>query len=255
MGMELRYLVDPARGADLLRRTGERLALEVRDRRRPITYVRTIYLDTPDRALLRPARFQPDLRLRVRSYACAADLDHVPVAGPDRFLELKRSTGPRREKARVALDVAATERLLAGIPDRPTIDRVRRLGGPSQLVDALRRGLLRPSLLSWYRRISLVGPGLRVTFDEAIGYGRPESPPAAGAPAEPAELVARDPALVIEVKATRDVPDWLATAIEPLAAELQRAPSKYRAGMELLARRGGRRKGTLVLPRLAAPAA
>ena len=212
--LEYRFVLDRATAEGVLRRAATHLAPDVHAPGRPVTYCRTLYLDSEDGLFLRTFTGGATAsRVRLRQYAAACDrAGEATVSGDTAFLELKRSCGLEREKRRIAIAHHQLDELLAGLAERT----------------------LRPCLLTWYRRWSLGRAPLRMTLDEGVAYCLPEPPAAAGARAEPSAVIARDALAVLELKVTGVVPGWLEEDMEGLGRHLALAHSKFRVGMDAL---------------------
>jgi len=212
--LEYRFVLDRATGEGVLRRAAAHLAPDVRAPERPVTYCRTLYLDSEDGLFLRSfTGGATACRIRLRQYAAASDrTGEATVSGDAAFLEIKRSCGLEREKLRIAIAHDQLDGFLAGLAERK----------------------LRPCLLTWYRRWSLGRAPLRMTLDEGIAYCLPEPPAAGAARAEPRAVIARDALAVLEVKMTGPVPGWLEKDMEALGRHLALAHSKFRVGMDAL---------------------
>lgn len=243
---EHRYLVDRECAEWLLSRHREHTSVLVYDRRRPISYARTVYFDTDDLTYYQSFEREETIRLRIRQYAQAADLLDPPRISSPAFLELKRSIGARRSKVRVCLDPSQVEPLFLGQVS-VELEQELRAQGAGDLADRLRERPLSPRLMTWYRRLSIGGDGLRITFDEAIAYCQPDTVLPLGKVAEPTQPLSSEPQTVLEVKVAGTMVDWLRESLDqlPVAAD----HSKYRAGMTKLRRQVATAKGsTLPLP-------
>lgn len=241
---EQRYRVDRDQAHEVLLAAAAHLP---RERPGAVAYYRTLYLDSADRRYLAPG---VETRLRLRQYATARDLEAPPRIGSDVYLELKQSVGDARSKQRLALHAMTAQRLLDG--DRDAVDPAALAGAP-ELAAALgdvSTGLVRPVLLTWYRRLCLADDAVRVTFDEAIAYCAPERVRPNGALAEPGRILANAPHGALEVKLRGAAPAWLDCALAGL--EPGRASSKYRDATRALARRQPLGAATLQLPALVA---
>jgi len=235
---ERRFLLSRAETVAFLRAVGSKCTPERYDRRRPVSYTRTTYLDTADLSYFRSSRDGVARRLRVREYATASTLNEVPILSGLSCLELKQSTGSARSKVRFAAPPRTLRRVLAGEAQLDIDD-----DSPAQLMalSALRAELagrrVAPCLTTWYRRTCLTGEEgrVRITLDQGLSFCEPEALGEDGEPGAPARIVARGPARILEVKYFGDTPAWLARATAPLIA----APtfSKFRMGMMALQRK------------------
>lgn len=235
--LEYRFVVERSAGEEVLRRAARHLAPDVHEPERPVTYCRTLYLDSEDGRFLRTFKSGATAcRARVRQYAAAGDrAGEARISGALAWLEHKRSSGLERQKCRLALEVEELGALLAGRPARGRLEAAPLL---ADLLGELASGALRPCLLTWYRRWSLGRAPVRVTLDEGIAYCLPEPPVAAGERAEPAAVVARDALAVLEVKVNGGLPAWLEREAADLARHLAFRHSKFRAGMDALRHAG-----------------
>ena len=112
---ERRYVLCAVEAAEALRALGSRLVREVFDRERPLSFTRTVYLDTGDLEYLRSSYRPVARRLRVRQYASARGLFDIPLFTSPVYLELKESCGATRLKRRISM----APRLLPGISPTP----------------------------------------------------------------------------------------------------------------------------------------
>jgi len=179
--------------------------------RRQTSWITTIYLDLPDRRLLRAARpgSRTAVKLRLRTYFDAGGEECSPLV----WMELKEREGDGSRKWRFPLPAGRVPEFLQG-----TLDPSEILDGPHpdpdavletvRRIRALAPGPLSPVGAVRYRRFSLQGgdPCARITVDRHIAYhvGAPVTHPTAlGAPE-----VCEDGA-VVEVKhAPGPRPPW-----------------------------------------------
>ena len=228
---EWKFSVTRDQAEAFLARIAGQLELEVRDAAMPVAYTRTTYLDADDLPFHRSHDGPVRRRLRVREYASARGAaDPARLTGVA-FLEYKETEARQRVKLRVPVDPQEAANLLRG--GRPSASVAARLGALSatiatQLVD----GTFSPRVTTWYRRISFCGESVRVTIDEDVRFALPPAPGVAGDPAEPPWSIGVLPYRLLELKPMRDLPDWLAQAVDGLteAAHL----SKYHLGMQAL---------------------
>jgi hypothetical protein len=221
---EARYLVSAAEARTFLALASGRAKLDVFDRERPFSFVRTTYFDSDDHDLFRSQRRR---RVRLREYAGAPAPDGIPVLTGVCAFELKESADGLRRKLRATGDRAELMRLLRRGPGRPLDPALARAAAQ------VRSGWLRPRLTTFYRRLSLTGDGLRVTLDDRLTFCRPVRLGRAGDPAEPTDVVGRGPQLILEIKLDRAGPDWLSEATGDFLA-MPRF-SKFRDGMLAIA--------------------
>lgn len=203
------------------------------------TFVATTYLDSRDHDYLGMAersQGQLSLKVRVREYIQLEDGDGVARLSPSAscYLERKERVGQVRVKQRIELAKAEVG---------PVLRREVELPGDHSVVRALKAELnarkLEPVLVSGYLR-SVFGTedGLRVTFDEQLGFHVPPENLYEGAAALTPEVlgtpIARGPAHILEVKEPSgiDSPGWLSQ----LLGEIEPSDhfSKFRAGMSYL---------------------
>ncbi len=244
--LEHKFLIDRRAAHRVLGAARAYLHVEVYEPARPIAYARTVYLDTPDGRYLRSSDERARTRLRLRQYASAVDLVEAPIAGESAFLELKRSVGLERQKLRIALSAEEARAMATGEVAEAVAARLAAERRLESIAQELARGLLEPAATTWYRRLSLVGDGVRLTFDEAIAFCRPSVPVLAGELAEPHGLLARERRTMVELKTAGPIPAALASIVAglPLAADY----SKFHAAMAAGGPARTQRDGTLPLP-------
>lgn len=226
------------------------LELDVYDAERPVAYSRTTYLDTDQQDFYRSCQEGPVARrLRIREYAAAARLDELPELTGMPFLEYKESSGARRRKARFAAPPDVITALIDG-KELPDVWH-RQLAQEPEIQAfeaAFREQLLAPRMTTWYRRVSLSAPGVRVTLDEGIWFCPPVRPGNAGEPATPELAAAGGPGRIVEVKVQDQAPPWLVEAMDGLTESTHF--SKFVAGTATLrsSRRAARRHTTIPIP-------
>ena len=204
------------------------------------TLVVTTYLDSPARdylAIVEGTSGGRSLKVRVREYMPLYGEDSAAARltpGPSCFLERKERVGELRTKQRIELAKVDVARVLR---------RELELTGEPSVVRALRGELdsreLKPVLVSVYRRrVFGSDHGLRVTFDDQLGFHRPPDelygrdgalgPALFGAP------LARGPAHLLEIKepSGAQTPPWLTELLAGL--EPVERFSKFRDGMRSL---------------------
>ena len=235
---EQRFLLTQDQALTFLVEIHPRVALELYDRARPISFTRTTYLDTDDYAYLRSCEGPAARRLRVREYAYARSFAETPILSGICFLELKQSAGTARSKIRLSAPAEALERLLRG---RPALDgaaggeaqppEVEQLAAANAIAAELALHRVAPRLTTWYRRTCLAAEAgrVRITLDEGLLFCRPQPLGRAGQAVGPVDVVGYGPARILEIKHWGDEPRWLSQA----TAELAPAPSfsKFRMGM------------------------
>ncbi len=226
---ERRFLATLAQAASVLDGAARHLHLAVYDTDRPVAYARTLYLDGPG--------LTDGSRLRIRQYAAAAGAD-APVVTSS-YLEYKRRHGEQRDKVRVTAPAAALADLLAGRNRDDWRARLRVVPELRDVVDGLAARTLEPRLMTWYRRLSLAGTGIRMTMDHDVTFSLPEPLCGGGSRAEPERAYGRLAGVLIEVKSAEELPGWLVERTHALA---EAPPSKFEAGMAALADLDDRRQ-------------
>jgi hypothetical protein len=234
--LEYRFVLERTVAEGMLRRAATWLAPAVHEPESPVTYCRTLYVDSQDGVFLRTFSGEATAsRVRVRQYAVASDRASAPRATAAVWLELKRTCGLERDKTRVEIGASAARALLAGQPVAPE-ERARIEAVPifAEVAAGLAAGRFRPCLLTWYRRWAVGSAPLRITVDEGIAYCLPRAPGDPGEPAAPDAVIARDALAVLEVKQCGPTPAWLEGEIAALGRHLALRHSKFRAGMDAL---------------------
>ncbi|HEU5059289.1 MAG TPA: VTC domain-containing protein [Kofleriaceae bacterium] len=237
---ERRYLVDPERVSEILTMLATRLPVVSYSPGSTRTFMVTTYLDSPERAYLSMVERSAghlSLKVRVREYMPLTEANGEPerlVVGPTCFLERKERVGEMRVKQRIEVRKADVARVLRG---------EAALAGDRTVVSALRAELdsrdLEPVLVSRYvRRVFGSDRGLRVTFDEKIGFHAPPEQlydgVAALTPEVLGEPIGHGPDHILELKEPHsvDTPSWLVDVVEALEPADQF--SKFRDGMRCL---------------------
>lgn len=239
---EQRYVLTRAQALAFYTAVGNRAALELYDRARPISYTRTTYLDSDDYAYFRSWDGPVARRLRIREYAVAASLDDTPLLSGICFLELKQSSGTARSKIRLSAPPPVVARIIASggrlDPNDPMLTLIEPLAALKALGDELASGRMSPRLSTWYRRTCMTGEGgrVRITLDESLLFSRPQPIGQPGSPVEPNDVIATGPGRILEIKYWGETPDWLARAVDGLHP----APnfSKFHVGMLALGQLG-----------------
>ncbi len=191
--------------APLLRRQHE-------DPLRPCNYVRTTYFDTPDHSYYCSGGQAIAQRLRVREYASSVSHEGTPTLSGPCFLEFKESSGGLRRKQRLKIAAKDVTTHLARIHASPLL----------------------PCVTTWYQRTALADEAdrIRITIDQGIAFCKPVPLGIVGVDARPPEILAVDPAIVLEVKLWETAPSWLARALRGLNEA--HGFSKFKAGMQAL---------------------
>ena len=249
---ERRYLVDPEQVSELLAVLGSRLPVVSYSPGSIRSFVVTTYLDTSAReylSMMEKSEGHLSLKVRVREYMPMTEANGEPerlLPATTCFLERKERVGELRVKQRVELAKADVARVLR---------RESQLSGDHTVVSALRAELdsrdLEPVLVSRYvRRVFGSDHGLRVTFDDKIGFHPPPGQMydgiAALTPEVLGEPIGQGPDHILELKEPRslDTPDWLLGLLDPLEPADQF--SKFRDGMRCLT--GWRAAGSGIFP-------
>jgi hypothetical protein len=239
---EQRYVLTRAQAIAFYSAVGTRVALELYDRARPVSYTRTTYLDSDDFAYFRSCDGPVARRLRIREYAVAEAPGETPLLSGICFLELKQTSGTARSKVRLSAPPPALARIISSagqLPaDDPVLSVVEPLAALRALEDELRAGRMSPRLSTWYKRTCMTGEGgrVRITLDEGLVFSLPQPIGVAGAPVTARDVIARGPGRVLEIKHWGETPEWLTSAVEQLHA----APnfSKFHIGMLALSQIG-----------------
>jgi hypothetical protein len=237
---EQRFLLTNDQALAFLAAVRPRVALELYDRARPVSFTRTTYLDTDDSSYLRSCETEGATarRLRLREYALARSFADTPILSGVSFLELKQNAGTTRSKIRISAPPETLERIISGrferdgarlLEDLPSDGE--RLSAARAIASELAANRVAPRLTTWYRRTCLTAEGgrVRITLDEGLLFCRPQPLGRPGQPVGPADVVSYGPARILEIKHWGDEPAWLALA----TAELEPAASfsKFRMGM------------------------
>ncbi len=222
--IEKKYLLSEAQYDALMSRIGQHLQPDAFGR----SAVLSLYLDTPDRRIIRSSIEAVDYKekLRLRSYGTAKADSTV-------FLELKKKYDGVVYKRRAAMTLAEAERYLRmGVKPFESqimseIDWAMRLYGRPQgaMMIACERE-------AWFDEAH---PDLRLTFDRNIRYREHELRLDRGSEGIP--LLPRNTVL-LEIKTAGAMPLWLADALDAEGI-LPRSFSKYGAAyMRTLGEKG-----------------
>ncbi|WP_080800299.1 polyphosphate polymerase domain-containing protein [Arabiibacter massiliensis] len=225
---EVKYRLSARQGEEVRRALADRLAPDEYGR----TSVRSLYLDTPERALIERSLDKPlyKEKLRLRSYGAPADDGLV-------FVEIKKKFKGIVYKRRVGCSYAAARAYLGGVPYEEACARFP-LADPVAAAESLaprsrqiaaeidqcmaRHAPLVSSMLIRCERVAYapvldalsaqppadVPCDLRITFDERIAYRDLFAP---GSPASP---LLRAGEAVMEIKASGPFPLWLVRALD-----------------------------------------
>lgn len=184
-----------------------------------VASIRSLYLDTPENAIIRKSLEKPAYKekLRIRTYA------ENPGTEDRCFLEIKKKLKGTVYKRRVEMSIseAFTFCQSGSYPDRTlrALSDAERFSALQSLKEAAwffsRYGALQPSFLVSCRRLSLKERGtesLRITFDRDLcwSYG-------SGGQLRQGETALIDPeARIMEVKSTKGLPFWLVEILNEL---------------------------------------
>lgn len=198
--IEKKYLLSEAQYASLFRRIGSHLKPDAFGR----STVLSLYLDTPDRRIIRSSIEAVDYKekLRLRSYGTAGADSTV-------FLELKKKFGGVVYKRREAMTLAEAERYLqTGVKPRESqimseLDWAMRLYGRPQgaMLIACERE-------AWFDEAH---PDLRLTFDRGIRYRESALRLDKGSAGK---KLLSDDSVLLEIKTAGAMPLWLADALD-----------------------------------------
>ncbi|WP_224365586.1 VTC domain-containing protein [Hyalangium versicolor] len=204
---------------------------------RPVLYLRTTYLDTPDFLFLR-SQGPGSRRLRVREYARALDFSATPTFTGACFLERKESTAQIRTHRRLSIPQQQLTGLFSGSPEgRMQVEaRLREMLEPS-VVEELCRRRIAPRVVTWFRRRTFTAEqsGVRLALDEQILFALPSALGTPGELARPGPVIGGIPERVLEVKTAGRAPRWL----EVLTAGLPRASRLTKYQLAMFARQEG----------------
>ncbi len=207
---ELKYMLDAAQKAAVLRALDGRMALDGYGR----TTIRNLYFDTPDYRLIRASLEKPVYKekLRMRSYRRVEDGEGV-------FVELKKKYKGVVYKRRLVMDEPRALGWLCGGPMPVGEEKSRQI---ETEIDYFRRfyaGLAPVCFLSYEREAfapvegAVLPEGFRVTFDEAI-LGRRDGLTLS---ADPGGVPLLAPGMTLmEIKTSEGIPLWL---VDVLSAE------------------------------------
>lgn len=184
----------------------------------------SIYFDSPDDDLIKKSLSQPAYKekLRLRSYGVPGRRDYG-------YLEIKKKVLGRINKRRVRVRIGEAYNF---VHSRITPEHTRRSDRQvlEEIAVLLLRYDLRPKVYIAYERRAFFLDDLRVTFDAGIRTRRSELDLESGDYGRP--LFGRD-LLVMEIKAERTMPFWLARTLTLLGVHAS-GFSKY--GAEYLSR-------------------
>lgn len=236
--LERKLVASPEAAAALRAAVAAHMAIEQYVPGRTRTLIHSIYFDTSDFQLYRrslesgPA---PSMKLRMRAYGDAETPDRPDAS---RFLEAKISMtegeGPRlKRKARIAI----SQKKAASLLGAGGWHKVKRISGRKvwkPLLAYMTEHEVRPRLTVSYAREAWVDARgtLRVTFDE--GYRASVIGPDGASPLDaPAGCIGD--AIVVEIKFTDVVPDWLVEALSALGLPPEgQTFSKFKTAVPLL---------------------
>ncbi len=206
---ELKYLLRREQAHALLDDLRTRMTLDTHGDERGIYAITSLYYDTPDyKAYWDKLDGQRSRRkVRVRSYGGETITPDTPV-----FLEVKQRVNKMMRKRRVALPYQQA----IAFDDFETLAATRSGNDAALLQEVyyLYRTLqLRPACVVSYERMAFEGdehyPDLRVTFDSSL-RGRIHDLSLLSTGAAANQSVFDPNYVVLEVKANRNIPQWLA---------------------------------------------
>ena len=174
--------------------------------------IRSIYLDSPTRALLRSTleRRNDRFKLRIRTYR---HYDQ-PMGDAPVFLEIKRKTNGLIRKTRARVPASQTGDVLweqCAPPMCPDLERTPNAQNLAQFLELRKRMLAEPVVGVYYNREayeSQSGDRVRVTMDRDLYFGR--LAPLGSPDCEAWWPATRDRMVVLEIKFTNTYPLWVA---------------------------------------------
>lgn len=198
--VEKKYLLDTEQKNMLLSAIGDELTADIHGK----STICSLYLDTPDRYLIRSsisARTYKE-KLRLRSYG-------IPESDTKIFFEIKKKYKGVVYKRRIKMTLAQAEEYLrtGNAPEKSQI--------MSELDYAMRfYRFPQPSMLIFYEREAYFGKnddGLRITFDTGIRYRETDLDMEKG---DRGEKILPDGRWIMEIKTNGGMPVWLAHALD-----------------------------------------
>lgn len=232
---EYRYQLASAEARALVRLAADHLSHDVYNPKNPVSYTRTTYFDTADRALAKSLSEPVTRRLRVRQYASAPTTVAEPLLDSSAFLECKDSSGLRRLKTRYRTRPETLRALLTGSLATVSEEDMKALRAQPRLyefVRAIRREEYQPVFSTWYRRVSLSTTGVRITIDENVNFCGPQAIGDVGTRARPKHTFDLLAGRIVEIKLTGAAPSWLANAMVSLPSVA--TPSKFQRGLSAI---------------------
>ena len=220
---ERKFVVPAESAARFLEAIESRTALELADRARPVSYNRTTYLDTPDRAFFRSGGTGIARKLRIREYANARVPGAPPAFSSEIYFEIKESGNGFRSKVRVPLAGLAAELFSSDmLATHPSLSSIREVLAGQRVV---------PMLTTFYRRVrrTCLDAPVCVTVDTDVRFSPPVEPGCALICASPLYFLR---GAIIEIKTAGVLPAWLVDELGQ-AGEAT-AFSKFEHGMRLL---------------------
>jgi len=226
---EHRFLVSEAVARLALRTAGSYLSLDREDR--PYQWSTTTYLDTPDWRIFRGCEGSGAVQLRIREYHRTRP--NEILAADSVFLEMKDDSAHTSFKERYSvptLDVPAYLKGQRKFPDDPA----GLSGRANEMIDRAAR----PIVVTQYNRIAYSAPDLsvRITADHnlmylAIPWISHDDP----MPRRLGPVIAREPAVVIEVKWHEELPHWADELYSYIRGHMvNERPSKFVVAMRHL---------------------
>lgn len=229
---EYRYQLASTEARAFVREAEQYMSLDVHNKDRPVSYTRTTYFDAPNRALAKSCHEHVTHRLRVRQYASSTTTRDEPRFERLAFLEFKKSSGATRVKSRYGTHPEALKNMLFGNSsateeaEREALESEPTLG---EFAKAIRRNEYQQVFSTWYRRMSLSCPNVRITIDENVHFCSPQPIGMAGTSARPNHTFNVLSGRIVEIKLAGATPPWLATAMTALPATS--TPSKFQRGL------------------------
>ena len=226
---EHRFLVNEAVARLALRTAGTYLPLDREDR--PYQWSTTTYCDTADWTVLRAEKMGHATQLRLREYHRTRPSE--AFTGETLFLEMKDDRPDYGLKERYLVPTETVMSYLRG-------DRTIESNGDSLLphMTALVKAGARPVVVTQYNRIAYSSPDgtVRITADHnlmylAIPWISNDDP----MPRRLGPVIAREPAVVIEVKWHEELPHWADELYSYIRGHMvNERPSKFVVAMRHL---------------------
>lgn len=223
---ELKFIVRFGERTALLERWRRNLSRDPYTDQHAVTPILSQYYDTPRlrfyREKLDGIGFRNKVRLRTYGYRFRP--------GQATFIEIKQRLGERVRKIRQRIADFQTRHLS---PGNWSFDDPRTESAFGVLLE---RHQLRASAQVWYLREAyeaLVEPDVRVTFDSLLTALHPGEQLESDRMADPFSRVTPDTLVILEVKATRGIPVWVAEGARTVEL-VQKPVPKYVMAVEKL---------------------